>query len=157
MKGRRRIAKGALVRRIVQTAALVLFFGLLLWTRRRADASPSPWLQLFFLIDPLVMLLTWLSAHAVPIALLASLITLAVTLVLGRVFCGWICPLGTLNAIAGRFLDFCWPGPKRPGALVPLAARQILSADSDSGHGRLSARMPAPHSIPSCSCIARPQ
>ena len=114
MNGWRRIAKGALVRRIVQTAVLVLFFGLVLWTRRRADVSPSPWLQVFFLIDPLLLLLTWLSAHAVPVALLASLITLAVTLVLGRVFCGWFCPFGTLNAIAGRFLDFCWPRPKGP-------------------------------------------
>ncbi|MGO8746903.1 MAG: 4Fe-4S binding protein [Thermoguttaceae bacterium] len=114
MNGWRRIAKGALARRIVQTAVLVLFFGLVLWTRRRADVSPSPWLQVFFLIDPLLLLLTWLSAHAAPVALLASLITLAVTLVLGRVFCGWICPFGTLNAIAGRFLDFCWPRPKGP-------------------------------------------
>ena len=75
---------------------------------------PSPWLQVFFLIDPLLLLLTWLSAHAVPVALLGSLITLAVTVVLGRVFCGWICPFGTLNAIAGRFLEFCWPRQKRP-------------------------------------------
>ena len=42
-----------------------------------------------------------------PGTLLFSLGTLLLTILLGRVFCGWFCPLGTLNAIAGRFLNFC--------------------------------------------------
>jgi MauM/NapG family ferredoxin protein len=35
-------------------------------------------------------------------------------LVLGRVFCGWFCPLGTIHALAGRFFALCWPRKKRP-------------------------------------------
>jgi MauM/NapG family ferredoxin protein len=114
MKGRRRSVNGAMARRIVQVAALLLFFGLVLLARRRADAEPESWLQLFFLLDPLVLLLTWLAAHAVPPLLWLSLITVVVTLVFGRVFCGWFCPLGTIHALAGRFLDFCWPRRRRP-------------------------------------------
>ncbi|MGA2034188.1 MAG: 4Fe-4S dicluster domain-containing protein [Thermoguttaceae bacterium] len=99
---------------MVQTAALLLFVGLLFATRRHGDAPVSPWLQALFLIDPLVLLLTWLAAHAVPVALLASLATVFLTMLLGRVFCGWFCPLGTVHAIAGRFLAFCWPQRRRP-------------------------------------------
>ena len=36
---------------------------------------------------------------------LAALGVLALTLLVGRVFCGWICPLGTLHALAGRLCD----------------------------------------------------
>jgi len=114
MKGRRRTLNGALLRRIVQSAALLVFFGLILLTRRHGDAGPSLWLQGFFLLDPLVLLLTWLAGHAVPVALLAALGTVVVTALLGRVFCGWFCPLGTIHAIAGRVLDFCWPRRKQP-------------------------------------------
>jgi MauM/NapG family ferredoxin protein len=35
-------------------------------------------------------------------ALLLSLITVAFTLVFGRVFCGWVCPLGTINDFMGH-------------------------------------------------------
>ncbi len=108
------MTRGAIVRRVVQLAALALFFGLLLATRRPAGDQPSRWLQTFFLIDPLVALLTWLAARAVPTALGFSLLTLGLTLLLGRVFCGWLCPLGTIQAIAGRVLDFCWPRRKTP-------------------------------------------
>ena len=37
-----------------------------------------------------------------PTALLLSLITVGFTLCFGRVFCGWVCPLGTLNDFMGR-------------------------------------------------------
>ena len=93
---------------------MLLFFGLILATRRHGDAGTNVWWQGFFLLDPLVLLLTWLAGHAVPAALLLSLATVAVTVLLGRVFCGWFCPLGTIHAIAGRFLEFCWPRRKRP-------------------------------------------
>ena len=128
--GRPRIARGATFRRIVQLAGLALFFGLLLATRRESAAQPSRWLQTFFLIDPLVGLLTWLAAHAVPAALGLSLLTLVLTVLLGRVFCGWFCPLGTIHAIAGRVLEFCWPRRKPPDhwSRWQLAKYQLLLA-----------------------------
>jgi polyferredoxin len=40
----------------------------------------------------------------VPRGLFWSLATVLVTLLLGRVFCGWICPLGAVHAIASRLV-----------------------------------------------------
>ena len=54
-------------------------------------------IRLFLDFDPLLLITTLLSSHAVPVALFLSLSTIVLTLVFGRVFCGWICPLGTLN------------------------------------------------------------
>ena len=43
------------------------------------------------------------------IGLLLALVVLGLTLLLGRVFCGWICPLGTIHALAGWVVDRVWP------------------------------------------------
>ncbi|MDX9975090.1 MAG: 4Fe-4S binding protein, partial [FCB group bacterium] len=99
MNSKGRIRQVRWLRRTVQGGFLVLFFVLLLWARHPDKGRPSPLLELFFDLDPLVMVTTALAAHAVPAMLLLSLITVALTLVFGRVFCGWICPLGTLNSI----------------------------------------------------------
>ena len=131
MRAGRRIVSGAMIRRGVQAAALALFVGLVVIARpARLDAAPPPWLQSFFLIDPLILAFTWLSAHAVPALLLLALITLGVTMLLGRVFCGWICPLGAIHALAARFFDLCWPRRKRGEHWSPwqLAKYYILVA-----------------------------
>lgn len=51
----------------------------------------------------MILVTTALSSHQIPQALYLSLFTVAFTLVFGRVFCGWVCPLGTLNDFMGRF------------------------------------------------------
>jgi MauM/NapG family ferredoxin protein len=99
---RRSILSAARVRRLVQLLVLLAFFGLVLATRMHADAEPSPLLKSFFLIDPLVFLATSLAARTLLTAALASLAVIVLTVVLGRVFCGWFCPLGTLHDLAGR-------------------------------------------------------
>lgn len=114
MKSRHGLWNGVHWRRTVQMVVLVTFFGLLLLARRQGTAGPGLWLQGFFLLDPLVLAMTWLGGRAIPVALLVSLGTVVVTLLLGRVFCGWFCPLGTLNAISGRVLEFCWPRKRQP-------------------------------------------
>jgi MauM/NapG family ferredoxin protein len=58
--------------------------------------------RIFLHFDPLILITTLLSSHVVPAALLLSLTTVAFTLVFGRVFCGWVCPLGTLNDFMGH-------------------------------------------------------
>ena len=108
------------IRRIVQILCLIAFFTLLLLTRfdpmsgstsvegetvvTPALQIPAPVIKLFFAIDPLITAVTALTAHEVPKIALFSLVTIVVTIFLGRVFCGWICPLGTIHAIAGRLL-----------------------------------------------------
>lgn len=82
------------VRQIVQVAFLALFLVLLLASMQRRDAFS--WADLFFRFDPLTALAAMLSEQAWIPRLGLALVTLALTLVLGRVWCGWICPMGTL-------------------------------------------------------------
>lgn len=96
------------LRPVVQAAALLLFLYLLLATRR--DSSPFLPVQLFFRLDPLVGLASMVAARAWIGPLALSLLVLAVTLILGRVWCGWLCPLGTVLDLfplgkKGRQLD----------------------------------------------------
>ncbi len=55
--------------------------------------------ELFLNIDPLIGLLVLFSTGTVPGAVMLSLITIISGLLLGRAFCGWVCPMGTMNHI----------------------------------------------------------
>lgn len=85
------------VRRVVQTVCLCLFLWLVWLAGHSQNNKAGGALDIFFQFDPLIAAGTWLAAHQVPAAFLLALITLAATVVLGRVFCGWVCPLGTIN------------------------------------------------------------
>lgn len=52
--------------------------------------------NLFYRLDPLVAITAMLAGRAVISGLLLAGITLLLTLVFGRVWCGWICPMGTV-------------------------------------------------------------
>jgi MauM/NapG family ferredoxin protein len=101
------------LRRAAQTVLLLLFLGLLLMARPTPAAEPAPWWKAFFWFDPLLLIATWLAAHAVPLAALAGCGTIVLTVLLGRVFCGWMCPLGTVHAAAGWVIDRAWPNRNR--------------------------------------------
>ncbi len=88
------------LRRVSQGVFLALFTWLVLETG--FSESPPQLLELFFDLDPLISLSTWLSARSLAAGSLLALLTLAATALLGRVFCGWICPLGTVHHIASR-------------------------------------------------------
>lgn len=83
-------------RRAVQLALLVAFF----WLFRRTEYPNADQLpggeNLFFRIDPLTGLSAMLAGRHVIALAWPALVTVGLTLVLGRFFCGWICPLGTL-------------------------------------------------------------
>lgn len=94
-------------RRFVQAAFLLLFLFLFLQTESKgADELGYP-VRLFLDFDPLLSLSTLLAAHSVPRAFLLSLVLVVLTAFLGRVFCGWVCPLGTLNQAVGSLRR--WP------------------------------------------------
>jgi MauM/NapG family ferredoxin protein len=82
-----------------------LFFFLLLRSGGAA-VEHLPQTGLFFYFDPLLL---WVSLLSGPFfhAFLLALVPLLLTLVLGRFFCGWICPLGALNQF------FSWLGSRR--------------------------------------------
>ena len=90
------------LRRICQGVCLVLF----LWIALQVRVVGYPtreWFKLFFDLNPLILIATALATHEIVTALLWSLITLGVTVLLGRVFCGWVCPLGAVHAMASWF------------------------------------------------------
>ena len=96
------------LRRASQIAFLLLFF-YLLWKAAFRDALNAAGdldhighrVCLFFEIDPLTAVANVLSTHALYRGLVWSLIIIIPTLFLGRFFCGWICPFGTLNHFFG--------------------------------------------------------
>lgn len=105
----------------VRRASQIFFFGLFTYFLFQtgfhgsfAASSDTPVrlplpVEAFLLADPFVSAMTLLSTHTVYRGLLWSLGLLALTLIFGRVFCGWICPFGTLHHF------FAWILPSRHG------------------------------------------
>ncbi|MDA8099820.1 MAG: 4Fe-4S binding protein [Nitrospiraceae bacterium] len=89
------------LRRISQGLFLLFFLFLFLQTETKGNDELGYPVRLFLDFDPLILLTTLFSAHAVAKAFFYSLFVILLTIVLGRVFCGWVCPLGTLHNIAG--------------------------------------------------------
>ena len=104
------IAKARLIiwiRRAVQVSALALFLALLAANRPADGAAPTAPVDLFFDLDPLAMIGAWLASRSMVGISLLGLLTLVITLIFGRVFCGWFCPLGTLhNAVSSLRRQF---------------------------------------------------
>ncbi|MEI8254750.1 MAG: 4Fe-4S binding protein, partial [Deltaproteobacteria bacterium] len=113
---RRVIVALKLLRRFAQAFFFFLFLFLLVRTEFRGGFSgtqnirmPYP-VEAYLLADPFVALMTLLSTHTVYRALWWSVGMVALTLLFGRVFCGWICPFGTLHHF------FAWLSPNPHGA-----------------------------------------
>jgi len=108
-----------LLRRISQIFFLLLFVGLLLFTsltvfpRDAKEIHLRAPVSLFFQMDPLVALVNVLASHGLYRGLLVSLLILVPTLFLGRFFCGWICPMGTLQHYVGGLPSEAKRGKKR--------------------------------------------
>jgi polyferredoxin/formate hydrogenlyase subunit 6/NADH:ubiquinone oxidoreductase subunit I len=87
-------------------------FVAIIWTTRyplRGFVNP----RVFFQLDPLVMLLTSLAERAWLAGLGLTGLTLVVTWIWGRVFCGWFCPLGGLMDFSSWVLSRVLPRRRR--------------------------------------------
>jgi MauM/NapG family ferredoxin protein len=82
------------VRQAVQVLTFILYIYLLFAALQRRAAFPLA--DLFFRLNPLAAVSAMLADRAWIPRLALALTTLVLTLVLGRVWCGWLCPLGTL-------------------------------------------------------------
>ncbi len=89
------------IRRLYGATFVLLFFILVLITDYRFMKGYE--VNLFLKIDPLVGIGTMLSSWTLYRGLLLSGLILLLTLVFGRFFCSWLCPLGTINQLISRF------------------------------------------------------
>jgi polyferredoxin len=99
-----RFPKLTKLRTLSQVVFSLLFLSLLLRTEFRGSLTAStsdirlPYpVALFFQFDPLVAISNALSSRALYRGLLWSLVILIPTMFVGRFFCGWICPLGSIH------------------------------------------------------------
>jgi MauM/NapG family ferredoxin protein len=80
-------------RRGVQLLTLAAFIGLFVGARR---GGLNPELaNIPMRLDPLLVLAHLLASHVFVAGSALALVTVALTLVFGRAWCGWLCPLGT--------------------------------------------------------------
>ncbi len=82
------------IRPVIQTVSLIFF--IFLFFRITYPLVEDFTQNIFFNLDPLILLGMTLSGSIILSGLLLSVITVILTVLLGRVFCGWICPLGTV-------------------------------------------------------------
>lgn len=83
-------------RRLSQLACLALFFFLFIKTDYSGSDEIAYAVNILFRIDPLLALCASVAAGVFIVLMLPALGTLLLTLIFGRFFCGWVCPMGTL-------------------------------------------------------------
>ena len=89
------------IRRTSQGFFLLIFLWLFLQTESKGANELGYPVKIFLDADPLIFITTVLSSRSLDhIPYLAIMIIIA-TVLLGRFFCGWLCPLGALNNLAG--------------------------------------------------------
>ncbi len=96
-----------IIRRASQALFLLVFI-YILWSTTYPLEGRLP-AGTFFKINPLIMLITSISERTLLNGAFFSVIMVLFTLVFGRFFCGWICPLGTAIDIAGSKGQRCPP------------------------------------------------
>lgn len=85
-----------LVRKIVQALFLVLFLAFFFLNRQSHQAGMD-FIDYFMHLDPLLVLTSMIASRSyLDIALIELVIAIALAVVAGRAWCGWICPLGTV-------------------------------------------------------------
>ena len=74
----------------------LIFLALFVQTEYRGRDEINAAVNTFFRVDPLVLFSYLLAAKSWTWLLLPAVLMVVATLLLGRFFCGWICPLGTI-------------------------------------------------------------
>ncbi len=90
--------------RVLYQAFFLLAFLWLLGRLAAGDARAFPF-SVFHHADPLSAVGVTFASGTLPGALAWAVALIAITLLFGRVFCGWVCPLGTLQQLSSRLLS----------------------------------------------------
>ena len=114
------------VRRISQVFFLVLF----LWFSITASMGTQFWqlrgwpVNIFLQMDPLVGLGTILTTGTLYAGSAWALAAVVLTVIVGRFFCGWVCPFGTIHQAVG------WLGRRRKELPAKLQANRYRPAQA---------------------------
>ena len=114
--------------RISQILFLALFLLLFVQTEYRGHDEINAAVNAFFRADPLVLFSYLLAAKSWTWLLVPALLMMAATLLLGRFFCGWICPLGTILDLLTTRIRKSAPIHALKGSLKYWLLLPILSA-----------------------------
>jgi len=99
-KPRKKLRKGQVsgpwitFRKTIQYLALFAFIALFVWSSQGGGAGSL--INIPMRLDPLLILANLLASRVFLAGSALALIVLLLTLVFGRAWCGWLCPLGTL-------------------------------------------------------------
>ena len=118
--------------RICQLVFLALFMILFVQTEYRGRDEINAAVNTFFRVDPLVLFSYLLAVKSWTWLLLPALLMVVATLLLGRFFCGWICPLGTILDLVTSRIGKSTPirvlrGNTKYWLLVPLLAASLFN------------------------------
>ena len=115
------------LRRTVQILSFLLFFFLIVTTRQQivgefyyvqAESTFHLWPYLYFTTNPLTYVAAVAASRTIPaVNYIPLLVMVGLVLLLGRFYCGWLCPLGVMIDAAAKV----WKPPKKPkpSAWVP--------------------------------------
>lgn len=103
-------------RRISQIFFLAIFIWISLATLPKSEPGSAPLavpLNFFLYADPLIALSVWLASGVLAAGFVWAFACVALTLIVGRFYCGWVCPLGTLQQVVGWLARFKLPTHER--------------------------------------------
>ena len=133
-KNSRRFFTLAKIRPVIQGIFMIFF--IVLFIRMSYPFHQDFTKNFFFNFDPLIAFSIILSGTAVMTGLLVSVVTVVLTVLFGRVFCGWVCPMGAVQHFVyrketGKKRKFFNVGPRlhnvlRYGKYVVLVALIIV-------------------------------
>ncbi len=106
------------LRLISQGLFLLLFLWLFLQTESKGANDLGYPVKIFLDADPFIFITTALSSRALDTIPYLAIVIVFATLILGRFFCGWLCPLGTLNDLTGSLT-------RRPFRAAPSKRRRL--------------------------------